>query len=502
MRTSTTKIDERALGEGLARAGTPLPEDRLARLWRFHLYLRKQNPRLNLTRIYNFEAMVRKHYVDSLLVIELMRRRGIDWPELTMDLGTGPGFPGIPLAIALPDKNFILAEGRGQRVEFLEEAVGVAGLNNAEVFGGRIHAGRGREVDAVITRAVELMGATMERMLPYVRPGGLFLFMKGPNCDAEIETAREDYAEWLELILDEAYTLPESRDHRRLVAWRRNGNPGPKATSGWRPPAEWNANTELISSRDNDRFKKAKALHTSRGIKKQGRALVSGLRLVNEYMAAHPDLCRAVLIGDGLPDSPETQEFAERWQALRPPIQRFQPELLRELDLIGTGAPLLLIDAPTLPDFDPREDTSGGTLFLPIGDPENLGAALRSAAAFDVARCVLLHEAAHPYHPRALRAAAGATPRLTLSKGPALADLSDAVAPIFVLDADGEDIREVDFPERFGLLTGPEGGFGPGGEPPAGMRPVRIPVSDRVESLNTTVALSLALYILKERQVL
>ena len=83
-------------------------------LWRYHRMLRQANERLNLTRIHNFENMVLKHYVDSLLVL-----RFVELPSPLVNMGSGPGLPGIPLKIARPGVRMILAEPRGhERTSF------------------------------------------------------------------------------------------------------------------------------------------------------------------------------------------------------------------------------------------------------------------------------------------------------------------------------------------------------------------------------------------------
>ena len=94
----------------LRRCGIPLEPAQLDSLWRYHRMLRAANERLNLTRIHNFENMVLKHYVDSLLVL-----RFEELPSPWIDMGSGPGLPGIPLAIVRPELEVILAEPRGAR---------------------------------------------------------------------------------------------------------------------------------------------------------------------------------------------------------------------------------------------------------------------------------------------------------------------------------------------------------------------------------------------------
>src|SRR3954468_6535013 len=99
----------------IERCGLRLSPAQIDRLWAYHGMLRAANAELNLTRIHNFENMVLKHYVDSLLVL-----RFTDLPSPIVDMGSGPGLPGIPLKIARPDLKFILAEPRGARAEFLD----------------------------------------------------------------------------------------------------------------------------------------------------------------------------------------------------------------------------------------------------------------------------------------------------------------------------------------------------------------------------------------------
>src|SRR5712692_5728212 len=92
----------------IERCGLALTAEQLDRLWAYHGMLRAADAELNLTRIHNFENMVLKHYVDSLLVLNFE-----ELPTPLLDMGSGPGLPGIPLAIARPDVEMILAEPRG-----------------------------------------------------------------------------------------------------------------------------------------------------------------------------------------------------------------------------------------------------------------------------------------------------------------------------------------------------------------------------------------------------
>src|SRR6185312_8120802 len=119
----------RASLEAILRGcGVSLSPAQLDQLWAYHRMLRGANAELNLTRIHNFENMVLKHHVDSLLVL-----RFEELSSPVIDMGSGPGLPGVPLKIARPGVEMILAEPRGARAEFLREVVARLGLENVEV---------------------------------------------------------------------------------------------------------------------------------------------------------------------------------------------------------------------------------------------------------------------------------------------------------------------------------------------------------------------------------
>jgi RNA methyltransferase, TrmH family len=132
----------------------------------------------------------------------------------------------------------------------------------------------------------------------------------------------------------------------------------------------------------------------------------------------------------------------------------------------------------------------GCSLLVPFQDPENIGAVIRSAAAFGVSQVILLSESAHPYHPKALRASGGVVPHVHLRQGPSLNDLPQNL-PVLALSAEGTDLGAVEFPAAFGFLLGLEGQGLPDGWRPAA---VRIPIQPQVESLNAAAAAAVALY--------
>lgn len=459
----------------LKRCGITPSAAQLDRLWLYHQLLREHNAELNLTRIHNFENMVLKLYVDSILPGIM-----VSLPSPIMDLGSGPGMPGIPLKIMFPDLRMLLAESRGKRAAFLEMAVQRLGLKGVDVIGHSIGSAFERPVAAVITRAVEGIPATLERVQGCLVRGGLVIFMKGPGCGEEVQAAQTALTGLFRMKEDRAYQIPHTSHERRLVVFERIDEP---ATSTQKMAMERH-DVKRIDSEQNDTFKQLKSVLTTRGIRKEGRAVVCGSKLVSEVLRDFPECSEAwVSSGDRLPP-PHTAPEGLRWYQLA-------PALFQEIDLFGTHAPLLLVRLEPLPTWDPAgPQPEGCTVFIPFQDPENVGAAVRSAVAFGAARIVLLAEGAHPYHPKALRASGGAVFHARLARGPSIADLP-VDFPMIPLSSEGMDIHAARFPERFGLLPGVEG---PGLPLAWRRKAVAIPIHPAVESLNAASALAIALY--------
>ncbi len=220
-----------ALESILKRCGIVLDAGQVERLWRYHRMLRQANAELNLTRIHNFENMVLKHYVDSLLVL-----RYVDLPDPLIDMGSGPGLPGIPLKIARPGVRMILAEPRGARVAFLRDVCERLGLLGIEVYSRKLGPDFPETAGGVISRAVGPIPETLDRVGPWMTGGGKVIFMKGPRCDPEVAEAVSSRGELFRLAANHAYVIPGTTHDRRLVVFERTereqgngpGLPAPK----------------------------------------------------------------------------------------------------------------------------------------------------------------------------------------------------------------------------------------------------------------------------------
>jgi len=164
--------------------------------------------------------------------------------------------------------------------------------------------------------------------------------------------------------------------------------------------------------------------------------------------------------------------------------------LFEKIDLFGTGAPVLVCQVPPCPSVDLEARPRGLEILCPLGDPANVGALIRTAAAMGAERVILLKESAHPYHPKAIRAASGMTFTVSLVQGPSIRDLPETATWV-TLDTEGESLPAFQWPEDVRLLVGEEG---PGLPPlPSGTR-LAVPMMDSVESLNAVVAAGMALY--------
>jgi 16S rRNA (guanine527-N7)-methyltransferase len=464
----------------LERCGILLAPAQVDQLWTYHQMLRAANAELNLTRIHNFENIVLKHYVDSLIILKLT-----ELPTPLVDMGSGAGLPGIPLKIARPEIEMILAEPRGARAEFLRNVCGELKLGGIEVHAGKIGPGYTRRVAGVITRAVTTVWETLDRVEGCLGAGGRVLFMKGPACDAEVAAAAESHVSRFRLVADHAYQLPHSTHARRLLIYERLDYAAP-STADLSGGAERQQPFREISSAANPAFKLASELLHGRGIRKHGRALLAGPKITAEVFDRYPEYAESWLTDTQSRPAGDGSRDATRWL-------RLSDALFRQLDVSGTQAPLLQVRLPDIAAWsDDDAWPEGCTLFLPFQDPENIGAAIRSAAAFQVARVVLLREAAHPFLPKSARAAGPSLFKVPLLTGPSIGELSARRVPLLALTPGAEPVDMYRWPDTFGLIAGLEGPGLPSSL--SGARMLSIPIAPDVESLNAATATSIALY--------
>jgi 16S rRNA (guanine527-N7)-methyltransferase len=174
----------------LSQAGLPaLPSDFLDRIERYVALLLDANTRLNLTRVVEPEAVARLHLLDALAALPMLDALG---PSAALDLGSGGGVPGIPLALARPAVQWTLVDSVGKKADALRGFVRSLGLDNVAVIAeraellGRSPAHRER-YDLLAARACAALPVLVELALPLLRIGGELLAWKGPLDDASAE---------------------------------------------------------------------------------------------------------------------------------------------------------------------------------------------------------------------------------------------------------------------------------------------------------------------------
>ena len=151
------------------------------------------NEKVNLTAITDREEFIQKHLVDSLLCAETIEFTA---SSSICDVGTGGGFPGVPLAVCYPDKEFVLMDSLAKRIRIVQQICDELGINNVRAVHGRAEDlarnGDYRDsFDLCVSRAVANMRVLCEYCMPFVKIGGSFIAYKGPDCESEIDDARE-----------------------------------------------------------------------------------------------------------------------------------------------------------------------------------------------------------------------------------------------------------------------------------------------------------------------
>ncbi|MBE8222236.1 MAG: hypothetical protein HAW60_05865 [Bdellovibrionales bacterium] len=271
-----------------------------------------------------------------------------------------------------------------------------------------------------------------------------------------------------------------------------------------------------ITSSKNDHFKRFKSLFTAKGIKKHNSFFLMGQKLVEDALLDNFYPFFEVIIPDNYSDeeleklnltylsskyldslNPYSRSKAKNEKLEQKDLHAFvlHKELFAELDIMNTKAPLLIGHCPKIKSINIDEEAQGLEVLCALGEPHNLGSLFRSCEAFNIKKVILLKESCNPFLPKVIKSSNGAALRLKLERGPSINELETYThvnkSPFVALDLKGQHLSDYKWSPNTRLLVGQEG---PGLPRNIAVEKVTIPINAKLDSLNSTVALSIALY--------
>lgn len=213
-------MDRRIFESYLAKIGISLNDKQHKQFDTFYEMLVEWNKVMNLTGITEYDEVVLKHYIDSIIVGNVFDFSNV---KSIIDIGTGAGFPGIPLKIVYPDKNMVLLDSLNKRINYLNAVIENTGLLNIKTIHGRaedyakIKEYR-EQFDLCVSRAVANLSSLCEYCLPYVKSGGYFISYKSGKIDEELAESKKAISVLGGELSEVKYlTLPDSDIERAFV---------------------------------------------------------------------------------------------------------------------------------------------------------------------------------------------------------------------------------------------------------------------------------------------
>ncbi len=205
--------------------GIQLTDEQLEKFYIFAFHLLEENEKYNLTAIRSFEGVVKKHFYDSVIAASVIPKN-----YSVIDVGTGAGFPSLPIAIMRPDLKITSLDSTEKKVNFVKKTAKMLELNNINTIFGRAEELSAKNspyrdsFSCSIGRSVAALPILCELCLPFVKPNGIFVAMKSASAEHEIEESKNALrilgAE-SEVEIKTLYTDPETSDVRTLFVIRK-----------------------------------------------------------------------------------------------------------------------------------------------------------------------------------------------------------------------------------------------------------------------------------------
>lgn len=192
---------EKEFVENAAGIGVAIDTEKMDKLRKFYERLIETNKVMNLTAITEYEEVLYKHFLDSLLVVRALEEAGLKEEAKAIktskvaDVGTGAGFPGIPLKICFPEMKITLIDSLSKRIKFIQGICDEMGMGDIPAIHGRCEElGRNpvhrQQYDFVLSRAVAALPVLSEYCIPFVKKGGFFISYKAEGVENEVNEAK------------------------------------------------------------------------------------------------------------------------------------------------------------------------------------------------------------------------------------------------------------------------------------------------------------------------
>lgn len=229
------------LKESFGKLDITLSDKQYQQFLDYYELLVEWNKVMNLTGITEFDEVVMKHFVDSLSLVYAIP---VDQSYKLLDMGTGAGFPGIPLKIAFPEMEMVLLDSLNKRIKFLNEVIDKLELENITAIHGRAEEFAKKEeyreqFDLCVSRAVANLSTLSEYCLPYVKKQGYFIPYKSGTIEEEVEASKKAIGILGGKLKEiKTFALPDSDISRSLVLIKKEKDTPKKFPRGGGKPAK------------------------------------------------------------------------------------------------------------------------------------------------------------------------------------------------------------------------------------------------------------------------